>query len=188
MGGRRVIDRVELVFDTDDLPLSKKGRGRGRVLPRKNVYFGVDRSTGGVYITPEARQFRTSMRARALAAGVLSPTQLEPAIVSGWWRLDLLVFAPRRRVDRDVMLPFLDSDGCLSPVRDALHKCTAKLTRGGPDLGAILDDDCRIVVDSTAAVYRAGRPGLIVRLERVRDPQAVIAERWPGVRFLDGED
>lgn len=179
-----MIDRVELVFEPEDLPLSKKGGGRGRVLPRKNVYFAVDRKTGGYYLTPEAREFRRAVRAKAIEAGVMTGFALEPAICSGWWRLDLLTFAPRKRDAVDVLLPFVDSDGCLSPVKDALVKCTAKLQRGGPELGGVLDRDERVVADSTAIAYRPGRPGLIVRLTRVRDPQQVLAERWPGVRFI----
>lgn len=178
---------IELVFDECHLPLSRVGKGQGRVLPRKNVYFRVDQRSGTPYVTPEAREFRRSMRARAIAAGVLEPRSLVPAVSFGWWRLDLLVFAGRKRLDRDVLLPFVDSEACLSPVKDAMVKCTAK-ERGGPELAAVLDDDARIIADSTAVAYREGRPGLIVRLTRVRDPQAVLRERWPGVRFIEASD
>lgn len=184
-GPSHAMDLIELTFDTEHLPVSRVGKGRGRVLPRKNAYFAVDQKTGRPYLTAIARDFRRSMRTRAIAAGIMDPFALTPVISSGWWVLELLVIAGRRSLSLDVLLPLVDSDGCLSPVKDALAKCTGRPTRGGPEMGAIIDNDARIVSDSTAIACREGRPGLRVRLVRVRDPQAVLAVRWPGVRFMD---
>lgn len=174
-----MIERLELEFTTAELPRSNQGMGKGPTLPSKNRYTAVDQRTGRPYVTSIGTEFRRTMRAKAIVEGILDVEQLEPAIVSGWWRLDLLVFAGRLRHERDVLLPFADSDGCLWPVKDALVKCN-----GGGKYGGILDDDCRIVFDTSAAAYREGQPGLIVRLTRVDDPQEVIRERWPTMTYL----
>lgn len=176
-----VLEKLELEFTAAELPRSNQGGRRGPTLPSKNRYTAVDQRTGRPYVTSVGTEFRRTMRAKAIAMGLLTVDQLEPVITSGWWRLDLLVFAPRLRHERDVLLPFADSDGCLWPVKDALVKCGIKRDSG---FAGILDDDCRVVSDSTFAAYREADPGLVVRLTRVDDPQDVLAERWPGMPYL----
>jgi hypothetical protein len=189
LAAARLLSSFELVFDTEDLPLIKSGKGRAPGLPRKNEYWHINRRTGSPYVTPEAHAFRRALRAKAIASGLMDPNALEPAICFGWWRLELLLFARTRLICGDVVTPRIDSDACTSPVKDALHKCTHQPPKprgqpAPPERGALLDDDGRIVSDETFTAFREGRPGLIIRMIRVRDPQAALRERWPGVAFL----
>lgn len=173
-----MIDRVVLHFGPHDLPASKKSGDP--ILPRKNVYFATTRG-GGIHLTPEARAFRKMMAAKCRQQGFLVGGP-EAVIRDGWWRLELLTIAGRRNTTRDVLLPCVDSDACLSPVKDALVKCCYV---GKRELPGLIDGDDRIIGDSTHDAWREGEPGLVIRLRRVEDPQVELAASWGStVRFL----
>lgn len=156
------------------------------VLPTKNKYFKVGtrgrgpKSRAMLFRSPEAMEFVDRLVAVLTAMGFELPPRVAgelrgPAVIrSGWWTLDLLAFAPRKRADLDVLAPDLDSEACLSPVKDALQ------------YAGFIDDDGRIVKDTPIAVYRAHDPGLRIRLTRVADPSAVVRACWPGVDYFGG--
>lgn len=165
------IETVRLVLLGDRLPRSVGKGGKGR-LPRKNVYYAVDRRRGGIYRTPHAEQFIGALRAEAarIGLGVDREKTLRP-ICNGYWVLDLLVGAPEAKRTLELLVPKLDSDACLSPVKDALQE------------SGILDDDGRIVRDSSTAVLSRGNPFVIVELRRIGNPELAIQDRWPWASY-----
>lgn len=138
-------------------------------LPTKNRYFTVGRVGGPrgratILLSTEAKSFVQRLGGLVLRAGHHCDPSF-PLIDEGSWRLTLVQFAPRRREKTDLAL--LDSDACLSPVKDALQKV------------GVLSNDMVIVEDRTFALYRKGRPGLTILLERLSDSDLeAIRARW----------
>jgi hypothetical protein len=156
---------LELVMCTADLPPSRNGG----LLPRKNSYYAIHR--GRLHRSKHATDFVLCLQIAAARAG-LRPDRGQPPIRFGWWALDLLVVAPARLRTFDVLLPRIDSDACLAPVRDALQ------------YAGLLDDDARIVRDRTWTAR--GRPEVRIRLKPVDDPDPALAGVWPGIRYFGG--
>jgi len=174
--------QVEISIESSALPEGK----RYAVLPTKNKYFKVgtrgrgDKARAAMFRSNDAMEFIDCLVGVLTASGYDLPPCVDgklrgPAVVrTGWWTLDLLAYAPRKRADLDVLAPDLDSEACLSPVKDALQ------------YAGFIDDDGRIVRDTAIAVYRAGNPGLRIRLTRVGDPSQVVQELWPDVDYFGG--
>lgn len=158
---------VELVITSQDLPPSKDGG----VLPRKNTYFILARGT--LRRSQHARKFASVLATAAMRAGLHPhPDPKRRPIASGWWALDLLALAPKRYRSLDVLVPWCDSDACLSPVRDALQ------------YAGIMDNDARIVSDRTWVGYREAAPELRLRLTPIHAPDEALAIAWPGVDYF----
>lgn len=164
-----------LSFDATTLP-REKGSGQ---LPRKNVYWMMRRGMAGLTHTKLAKGFITAVHGEALRLGwdpavvrVVKRRRVvegTPPIRGGWWVLSVLQRTPTRNLSLDVLAPLLDSDACLSPVKDALA------------LAGVIDNDARIVRDVTAAVL--GELALWVRLVRVDWPGDLLGD-W-GVPYLN---
>lgn len=148
------IEAVAFLICGDDLPEGKKGGGQktGR-LPRKNAYFqAVKRGKAPQIVkTTQAERFIRVLESRARELELeVRPSRMGPKkgpeakeyragrpINVGWWALDVLVVSKRRNLSLDVLTPAVDSDSCLSPVKDALQHA------------GIIDDDARVIHDRT---------------------------------------
>lgn len=152
-----MMDRFELTVGKNSLATTKAGNP---VLPTKNEYFHAVRAGGYgramIARTPAANTFIARLGGLLLRHGHRCD-KAEPLITDGCWRLTLVSFAGRRR--KGTELAHLDSDACISPVRDALEEAH------------VLDNDMRILTDVTHAVYRKGEPGLHILLERLDEAE-----------------
>lgn len=147
------MDRFELTITKTSLATTAAGNP---VLPTKNEYFHAVRAGKGgramIARTPLANTFIKRLGGLLLRHGHQCD-KADPLIADGYWRLTLVQFAGRRR--KDTTLAHMDSDACLSPVRDAMEEA------------GVLDNDMRILQDRTVALYRKGDPGLWIMLERL---------------------
>lgn len=171
------------VMGPGDLPVlrrteGKPARWRGKLsaplLPAKDDHKrpARGRQGRGVQLTERALEFRACFA--SLLGAKLPPiterststrfkraehwlsTIRAPLIREGRWRLHLLVYVPKQaKTNLGAGEPFMDSDACLMPVRDAL------------EWARVLDDDMRIREDHTRTEYRAGEPGLDILLRRL---------------------
>lgn len=153
--------RLELVIDTQHLPATRTKAGkRSPQLPRKNDYFRIVKPRGPgaarLIVSEIGKAHRLAMSQAAVRAGLFC-SKSKPLIASGLWALRLKVWAPRKRgeLEDGLPVPLIDSDACLSPVKDALMHA------------GIIDDDWRIETDSTRREYRKGAPGYAVTLLRL---------------------
>jgi hypothetical protein len=151
------MDRFELEIRAQDLPRTEAGNP---ALPTKNTSFKPGRVGGRrsgratILKTALHKRFIARMSEVLLRRGVTC-SKAVPMIVDGTWRLTLVAYAPRRRGKTD--LPLLDSDACLSPVRDALTAC------------GVWGDDIMTAEDRSITLYRKGDPGLWICLERLSE-------------------
>ncbi len=130
------MNRLEIELDREDLAPCG--------LPTKNTYHAIGKRRR--YVTKKGIEFRYVLARVCHHAGLTTgevehPPHDCPVIDSGLWRLDLDVGQNRRSHALDGEQGHLDSDACLSPVRDALQWV------------GILDDDMRIREDHTRVSY-----------------------------------
>ncbi len=153
--------RFELTIRAQDLPTTEAGNPS---LIRKNLYFQAVRAGGRgramIAKTPLAKSFIARLGGLLLRRGYICDKGA-PLITDGCWRLTLVQFAGKRQ--KGTELAQLDSDSCLSPVKDALK------TTG------VYRDDMLVVQDVTLALYRKGDPGLYILLERLDEAEI---EAW----------
>lgn len=143
---------VTIVVTAAELPRTDAG---GPALPRKGTYWQLTKHGARPAMVPSriAEGFVASLRAAAIAAGLGvgrkirtpshrrqdKPGDLPCSITAGLWRCHVHVCTPRTtELPSGELVPLIDSDACLTPVRDALQ------------CAGVLDDDIRIVGDSTS--------------------------------------
>ncbi len=82
--------------------------------------------------------------------------KLVTLIDSAFWSLHLTTYAPTQSHQLgESNAPHIDSDACLSAVKDAL------------EWAKVIDNDMRIREDHTRTEYRKGEPGLVIELRRL---------------------
>ena len=143
-----MIMKIEL--EPEHMPLNASGNPG---LPRKNDHFEVHRrgKRATIGLTQRSRDFREILS--VLKAGMWSQT-----IDEGPLALWLVQYAPTKHGDGIKGMEGrgrLDSDACLTPVKDALQHA------------GFISDDAIITEDHTRVVYRKGRPGLRIELREV---------------------
>jgi hypothetical protein len=147
------MNRFELTIPKTSLATTEVGNP---ALPRKDAYHKAARAGGYgramIVRTTAAEDFIARLGGLLLRNGHRC-SKADPLITDGCWRLTLVQFAPRRRKGTELAL--LDSDACLSPVKDALKETGVYL------------DDMLVVQDRTVALYRKGDPGLWICLVRL---------------------
>lgn len=151
------MDAWRVVLGPTDLPVFPRGKGSPATpgLPTKNAYFTI--ATRG----KPPKQFHQIVSRASIRKGLVD------AIVAAAWEdsgqplprfvcpvtLHLVQFAPKvRRNGPASGLPLLDSDACLSAVRDALQHA------------GVVEDDALIVRNVCESRYRRGEPGLEIEV------------------------
>ncbi len=148
---------LRLRIEAHDLPRTETANGQpgGPALPRKGAYWQLTLHgrRPAMVQSRTAEAFVATLREAALQLGLgLGPLVRTPsarkklaagsapcAITSGLWTIHVHVTTPRRtEMPSGEVVPLIDSDACLTPVRDALQ------------CAGVLDDDARIVSDSTS--------------------------------------
>lgn len=146
-----------VVLGPQDLPIFPRAKGSPATpgLPTKNAYFTI--ATRG----KKPRQFhqivsRASIRnglKKAILAANWEDTGEPPPRFDAPVSLTLIQYAPKmRRTGAAAGLPLLDSDACLSAVRDALEHA------------GVVANDALIVHNVCESRYRKGEPGLEIEV------------------------
>ncbi len=157
---------LSITLRADRLPVIRRADGSrsNPYLPRKNRHWKPFKNR--MILSEQGREFRCAMASflgAELPDGARTATryktaklwaeQQDPAIKQGHWQLHLTVFCARQASATDG--PYIDSDACLAPVRDAL------------EFAGVIDNDMRIREDHTRTEYRKGEPGLVIELRRL---------------------
>lgn len=146
-----------VVLGPEDLPVFPRGKGSPSTpgLPTKNAYFTIaTRGTGKKRFSQivSRKSIREGLR-KAIIAATWQDTGKAPPSFARPVTLHLVQYAPKmRREGLAAGLPLLDSDACLSAVRDALQHA------------GIVENDALIVRNVCESRYRKGRPGLEIEL------------------------
>jgi hypothetical protein len=139
--------------------ITKTGK-RSPQLPRKNDYFrpisGKGKGRARIIITDAAKAQRIAMIGACNRLGLVC-SKARPLITFGLWHLELVVVAGRKRGElvAGQVVPLIDSDACLAPVKDALSHA------------GVIDDDWRIDSDRTMRFHAHALPSYSVTLTRI---------------------
>ena len=148
----RMVDGVGFILDVNDV-LTKNERYNHIIIgtPRK---FGGGGQRAAPVPSPAAVAYKEAVKLAAAKCSMSS--LLTPMVRRGLWRLEILSIWPTERHHQDgTNTANGDSDAPIAMVKDAMQHA------------GIIDDDMRIVGETTHAVYRKGERRTVAVLRMV---------------------